>query len=189
MRHLGQLQTVGLGVIALVCCALGCTASPVVTVVDEPDVVAVSKPERSVWRCHDGHCRRRAREASGFVCIGEECTQKWPRLPDSNEWDCQAAQGPVLCRFHAPAAGVAVTVVSDDFVCGVRLGHEGERLCVDFDPDVPPGGGPWQCRFDEKQMKICLRTTAAAPPVVNRAPDCWLDADCSGGSCVAGHCQ
>lgn len=176
----------------MVCCALGCTASPVVTASDEPEVVSLNKPDLSVWRCHDGHCRRRAREASGFTCIGEECTQKWPRLPDANEWDCQAGQGPVLCRFHAPAAGLAVAAVADDFVCGVRRGHGAERLCVDFDPDLPPGGGAWQCRFDERQMKICVRAAAAGPAMAKRAPECWLDEDClvgSAGACLAGHCE
>ena len=161
----------------------------------EPEWVAardVPPGARAQWRCRDDQCRRRTRGASPFVCTAGDCLQLWPLLPDTNEWDCHAAHGPVLCRFHAAAAGLgAETSIDPSFLCGVRRGHPEERLCIDFDPDLPPGPGPWACRFDPTRhgAKLCVPSsepTPSSPPV--RAPDCWLDEDCENASCVGGHC-
>lgn len=171
---------------------------------DEPAWVRVNDSVKSdaEWRCRtregQRECRRRLRDASAFVCAGHECLQKWPRLPDVNEWDCHAAHGPVLCRLHATVAGLAQNVGTtpdeEGFVCGTRRGHDAEKLCIDRDPDLPPEG-PWTCRFDatKNAAKLCVRALPAAQRASVRdqdaPPECWLDEDCGDDAvCEAGRC-
>ncbi len=164
-------------------------SSSTTKVIDEPEWVKVSEisGDRSLWRCRDSMCRRRTRDASAFICTASDCIQQWPHLPDANEWDCHAANGPVVCRFVAAAAGVAVTV-NNDFRCGPRRGHPDEQLCIDYDPDLPPG--QWSCRFDPTRhgAKLCVPTTDATHAWPHKTPECWFDEDCEERACVAGQC-
>lgn len=135
--------------------------------------------------------RQKRVAASAFTCVQDECIQRWPRLPDVHEWDCQSANGPVVCRFQALAAGLEAQTTSTGFVCGPRLGHANETLCRDVEPDVPVGEGPWQCRFEASDgSRVCVKNPQAnlPTPLVEAAPNCWLDADCGGPRCVAGVC-
>jgi len=164
--------------------------------VAEPEWVPSHQVEPAVrgqWRCRDERCRRRARDASPFVCTASDCLQLWPQLPDAQEWDCHAANGPVLCRLHAPAAGLSSAKAIDPaFLCGPRRGHSEEQLCIDFDPDLPAGPGLWACRFDPTRhgAKVCVPSKEPpASPWPVRAPECWLDEDCGNARCVVGHCS
>lgn len=129
--------------------------------------------------------------ASAFSCVQHECIQRWPRLPDVHEWDCQSAHGPVVCRFQALAAGLEAPTSSTGFVCGPRRGHASETLCRDVDPDFPPGEGPWQCRFEASDgSRVCVKGTQPIAPtnLAAAVPNCWLDADCGAQRCVGGVC-
>ncbi len=154
-------------------------------------------------RCPAGEpCRPRSTEASAFICVGaghSDCVQRWPRRPDLNEWDCAVSHGSTVCREHAKAAGLTpvASAAAHGYRCGPRNGHADERLCVDDDPDLPDGPGPWACRFDSAQhgARACQRVTsddASGRTKTELAPNCWLDEDCetpaSRQRCVAGRC-
>ena len=176
-----------------------CTSGPPPQVTREPDWVKATPATQSrQWRCRgegaSRQCRRRARDASPFVCVRGECTQLWPRLPDVNEWDCQSGEGPVLCLFHAKAAGLADLGPGDTgYACGPRRNQAAGTVCLDTDPDLPELAGHWSCRFDSSLhgAKRCVALPAATPstPVaVAGVPNCWLDDDCAPSRCVLGRC-
>jgi hypothetical protein len=101
------------------------------------------------------------------------------------------------------------------WLCGARRGAgEGERICVDIDPDRPELASHRHCRFELHfgvQRRSCTPgkasivgdacTDAAACPAGSSCeagvclparpePACWLDGDCGDGSrCVLGTCS
>jgi hypothetical protein len=156
------------------------------------------------------------RRAGGgpFVCVGDECVQRHPRMPDDGEWECVDLHGVVICHGGEPAAAVVDGPPDPGWLCGARAqGARGpERLCVDFAPDLPAGeAAGWRCRYDHQrgEKRICRRDAQArrvggpcaagcpegATCVENRClparpdPTCWLDSDCPGGKCRFGTCS
>jgi hypothetical protein len=135
---------------------------------------------------------RRVVEASPFVCAGETCVQRHVRLPDDGEWRCAEQSGVVWCAGGEPAAGVVAVSSPRGYRCGERRNTVGERVCVDAAPDYPEGGSAaFRCKFEQERgvVRTCTRGVGTPRPLpANAAPNCWIDADCSGrcerGSCV-----
>lgn len=145
-------------------------------------------PHVGRWRCSGSGkkrvCRDGALDASRFVCHGAIRIERTPHLPDDGQWECAAFDGAVLCHFLAPAAGIIAGPPDPAFFCGPRRGHPGERVCVDFSPDMP-GPGAWHCHFKHVGSVVERRCERGG-----HAP---LGGSCSGGcengsTCVAGHC-
>ncbi len=110
-------------------------------------------------------------------------------MPDDGEWECIDLDGVTLCRRGVPAAGVIAGPSDPGWVCGERTGGDpGERLCVDYSPDLPGGDTRgWRCRYDHKrgEHRVCTRRDDA--PALGRA--CRGDRGCPATlDCVAGHC-
>ncbi|MET0286089.1 MAG: hypothetical protein ABW352_16530 [Polyangiales bacterium] len=120
-----------------------------------------------------------------------------------------------MCRSEGPAAGVASGPVDPGFLCGVRRRHAGERICVDFAPDVPDSTRTWGCRMERtrgRAERLCEPARSARAQLgaaceddarcvdgarcIERVcvpghpkPECWLDADCEQGErCRWGTC-
>ena len=170
------------------------------------------------WRCvgtgEERSCSDRRLRAGAFECVGKSCTQRYPRMPDDGEWECIELEGVVMCRRGVKPAGVITGPSDQGWLCGARIGSEtGERICVDFSPDLPAGAvRGWRCRYDHKrrERKICrLAPTGpalgaacdSARPCPDRlvcavgrclpaapAVECWFDKDCAGGLCRFGTC-
>ena len=160
--------------------------------------VACSEPEATRARS-EGAARAlasggsRVREASEFVCEGERCVQRHPRLPDTGEWRCAEREGVVWCAGGEPAAGVVALPPSRGYTCGERRKSERgrrERVCVDAAPDYPSDrAGEFSCRFTERGERECVRRASALKPLARPAmPNCWLDADCESARCDRGTC-
>jgi len=171
-------------------------------------------PHVGRWRCSGSSekrvCRDSALDASRFECRGALCIQRTPHLPDDGQWECAAFDGAVLCRSIAPAAGIVAGPPDPAFRCGKRRGHPGERVCVDFSPDMP-GPGAWRCYFQHLGGVIerrCERgghtplgggcsggCSKGATCVSSHClplpphPDCWFDKDCGNGRCELGTCR
>jgi hypothetical protein len=165
-------------------------------------------------------CVERTRDAPAFVCTEGRCEQRHPRLPDDGEWECADLAGVVMCRGGERAAGVAPAGVDAAFLCGPRAvrGQTGaERLCIDYDPDLPSSGpeesDKYRCHFENARgtVRVCERAPDShqvsdvcddARPCVSGLgcagqrclppappPNCWLDADCEPGIlCRFGSC-
>jgi hypothetical protein len=157
-------------------------------------------------------CGSRADHAGPFRCEAQRCVQSRPRAPDNGEWECVDAAGATHCRKIAEAAGVDAGALEPGFVCGARVGHGDERVCVDFAPDAPNNGRyacsssyrggarAWECT-PSKAPRVgdrCADETACPsgarchqghclPPFPR--PSCWLDADCAHGRCRFGSCS
>ncbi|HEX6764937.1 MAG TPA: hypothetical protein VF103_05650 [Polyangiaceae bacterium] len=137
--------------------------------------------------------RPKAVEAGPFVCAGETCTQRHPRLPDDGEWRCAERDGVVWCAGGEPAAGVVALSASRGYRCGERRGaSRKERVCVDPAPDYPPGGPvAFRCRFDEERggKRTCSKAEGVSRALLPGAePNCWVDKDCP-GRCERGTCS
>ncbi len=171
-------------------------------------------PHVGRWRCSGTGdkrvCSDSRLDASAFECHGALCTQRFAHLPDDGQWECAAFDGAVLCHLLAPAAGVVAGPPDPAFICGTRRGH-GERVCVDFSPDMP-GPGAWRCHFKHLGgvvERLCERGGHAplgdacsggckkgASCVGGHClplrphPDCWFDKDCGAGQrCELGTCR
>jgi hypothetical protein len=135
-------------------------------------------------------------QASAFVPAGDGWSQRHVRLPDDGEWRCAELDGVVLCAGGEPAAGVVSAGAASGYRCGERRGSpRRERVCVDPTPDYPPGEpSRYRCRFSSVHglTRECQPRQSGAAVVVARlparAPDCWLDADCT-GRCEHGFCS
>jgi hypothetical protein len=128
------------------------------------------------------------------LCDDARCSQRQVRLPDDGEWRCAELDGVALCAGGEPAAGVVQTSSQRGYRCGARRGPKRERVCVDPAPDYPPEGpAGYGCRFDAEHgnRRECRArdqvTEQAQAELPAKAPDCWLDADCS-GRCDRGFC-
>lgn len=132
--------------------------------------------------------------ASRFECAGAACRQRHPRLPDTGEWRCAERDAVVWCAGGLAAAGVVPGIADPSYSCGPRRGHAGERICIDAQPDYPPGGADlYRCRFEQEQglSRECVkraRPEAMSSTLRERRPECWLDEDCDGARCVQGTC-
>jgi hypothetical protein len=185
-----------------------------------PGVARVERPLPEAaalrgWRCRGGGaarvCEDPARSSDAFACARDRCTQRYPRLPDDGEWECSDHDGAVVCRSAGAAAGVVAAPPDPSWLCGPRKEARGERICVDFAPELPPGG-PWACRFAHEHgrpERICTRRDAPALGFacsrgcpfgsacvgqrclpLEPEPACWLDADCGAGrTCAHGSCR
>ena len=170
------------------------------------------------WRCVGSgaarSCAPRAASVPAFVCSGDRCEQRHPRMPDDGEWQCADSAGATVCMGGERAAGVAAAPADPGWFCGVRRGADpGARLCVDLSPDFPDGrASGWRCRtlHDGPPRRICERDPDAHTlaescdprhPCVDGsrcadgwcvperpAPGCWLQSDCPGGRCRFGSC-
>jgi hypothetical protein len=159
-------------------------------------------------------CAARSDDAGEFRCTAEECVQQHARAPDNGEWECVDGAGAVYCRKVEDAAGVAPGPLDPAFVCGRRQGRaDGQRVCVDFAPDLPPAPGDhacfssyrggaraWHCKTS-RALRLggpCSRAAACPkgagcvsgfclPPYPRS--QCWLDSDCTAGAhCRFGSC-
>lgn len=159
-------------------------------------------------------CEDRARNGSAFECGKTRCLQERPRMPDDGEWECVELSGIVYCHSRGVLAGAASGPMDLGWQCGARRGGgEGERICVDLDPDRPPLATHRQCSFELRfgmQQRSCAATKgliagdacdgASACPDGTHCeaglclparpdPACWLDRDCGAGSrCSLGSC-
>ena len=120
--------------------------------------------------------------------------------------------GVVACRGHAKTAGSPEGKPDPGWVCGPRHGHPKERVCLDFSPDLPPGGGPWTCHFEHEagaSGRVCVKKAsahvgqkcAAAPCPIGTGcvedrclpeslkTECWGDKDCPSGRCELTRCK
>ena len=192
------------------CWAHGCAHGVCLVPRPVPDA-----PHVGQWRCagsgNKRTCTDRALDASRFHCVGELCVQRTTRMPDDGQWECAAFDGAVLCRSIAPAAGVVAGPPDPAFLCGARRGHPGQRVCVDFAPDMPAAGA-WHCHFQHLGgvvERVCERggrlplgdacsggCEAGSSCVSNRClplaphPDCYFDKDCGAGArCALGTCR
>jgi hypothetical protein len=190
---------------------------------DEPEIVPRPLPSSPAtprgFRCggvgRERVCVDRARNGSAFDCGTTRCLQARPRMPDDGEWECVEMIGVVFCHSRGPGAGMATGPMDVGWLCGARRGaRDGERICVDLDPDRPELASHRQCRFEllnGMQQRSC---TPAPKPIVGDAclvdsrdcpdgsscqaglclparpePACWLDGDCGDGArCVLGTC-
>lgn len=136
-------------------------------------------------------------------------------MPDDGEWECVEMSGVVLCHSRGALAGMATGPMDLGWLCGARRGaSDGERVCVDLDPDRPELASHRQCRFELQhgmpqrsctpaQQRIvgdACRLDAGECPKGSRCeagvclparpePACWLDGDCGDGArCVLGTC-
>jgi hypothetical protein len=141
------------------------------------------------------------------------CVQVYPRRPDTGEWDCVDIAGIVYCLSRGPAAGVPKGVPDRGWFCGARRGSTtGERVCIDYDPDIPDQRHAFRCSFEYPQgraERVCARVDVpraggtceaggecpaamkcvagyCLPP--QPQPECWLDKDCAAGPCRYGTC-
>jgi hypothetical protein len=133
-------------------------------------------------------CEDRRRNGSAFVCGAEACVQERPRMPDDGEWECVEMTGIVFCRSRGDAAGIARGPSDLGWLCGARRGAaDGERVCVDLDPDRPRPSGAFACSFvyaHGAAQRVCRITRR---PLVGSA--CGALRSCPDGlSCVAEHC-
>ena len=189
-------------------------------VVSRPVPANIAPPSPMGWRCVGGGaarvCTSRAAAAPAFVCAGDRCEQRHPRMPDDGEWQCSDSAGATVCAGGERAAGVAPAPAPADagWFCGARRGSEaGARVCVDLSPDFPDGRArAWRCRtlYDGPTRRVCQRDDGAHTlaeacdalrPCVDGsrcaegwcvperpAPACWLETDCRGGRCRFGSC-
>ncbi len=118
-------------------------------------------------------------------CAGARCVERHPDRPSADEWECVDGAARVLCRGR--------------FLRGNdprwRCAPQGDRfLCLDLDPDYPPGADAdaWRCFYDDSTRtgRVCDRgRPAACPPCpgacrggrcwpARTAPGCYFDADC-----------
>jgi hypothetical protein len=175
----------------------------------------------------DRLCEDRTRNGSAFVCGTQRCLQERPRMPDDGEWECVEMSGVVCCHGRGLVAGRAAGPTDLGWQCGPRRGApqapprsagamprtDGERICVDLDPDRPPLATHRRCRFEPRMgmvQRSCTQTKALVAGDACKAADecpkgtrceaglclparpvpaCWLDRDCeTGSSCVLGSC-
>jgi len=171
------------------------------------------------FRCggmgNDRTCEDRRRNGGPFACDAERCVQARPRMPDDGEWECVEMEGIVFCHSRGDAAGIAPGPPDIGWLCGARHGTaQGERVCVDLDPDRPSAADPRRCVFDYPSgaaQRVCTRASGpfaggacggarscprgmscvserCLPP--GPAPSCWFDKDCEGGThCRWGTCE
>lgn len=186
---------------------------------DAPKLVPRPLPEstdqkrfRCVGRSDARLCFDRRTRSDAFVCENGRCRQRHPRLPDNGEWECGDIAGVVACRGHAQAAGTVAGPADPGWICASRAKNPGQRVCLDFSPDLPHLPGPWTCHFEHAPGaagRVCLRRTSAkvgqdcqasACPAGTRCLDgkclpprlatgCWGDQDCEAGRCVLTRCE
>ena len=153
-----------------------------------------------------------------FVCSGDRCVQRYPRLPDDGQWTCSDMGGAAVCSGGDPPAGVPLNVADRAWTCGQRRGDAGprgerERVCVDLAPDFPGGAAHgWRCHYasNEGIVRVCDRDLTAhaigdacdarAPCLDGLrcisgrctpdppSPSCILDRDCDDAVCRFGSC-
>jgi hypothetical protein len=180
-----------------------------------PDVPAAPRGFRCGGVGRERVCEDRARSGSAFECGTTRCLQERPRMPDDGEWECVEMSGVVFCHSRGPMAGLQTGPLDLGWLCGARRGvSDGERICVDLDPDRPDLASHRQCRFELQlgvQQRSCTPgkallvgdtcTQASACPSGSRCdagmclparpePACWLDRDCGEGMrCALGTCS
>jgi hypothetical protein len=180
-----------------------------------PTVIADRPREyRCSGRGEARSCARRSTRAPEFQCHRGHCVQEQPRLPDDGEWECTDVAGIALCRGGGAAAGVASPAREFGWICGARrAGRRGEPICLDLDPDLPPDGLDYDCRYETqgaRLRRICERSDApyigGACSAEQRCPagsrcgdgvcvprsvtaNCWADLDCGLGQCLYGSCS
>jgi hypothetical protein len=198
-----------------VCWAAGCPAG--LCLRDRPMPEAI-RAWAGDYRCtgsgNTRRCSPRAARAPRFQCRGRRCSQEQPRLPDDGEWECADVAGAVLCRGGSEPAGVAHASADPGWLCGARHhGKNGERVCVDLDPDLPERTELRSCHFEfdgARMRRVCepsdhpLLGDACTHPDLCPAgsdcsagvcipphprPNCWGDADCELGQCRFGSCS
>jgi|GEM_PF-5208805 len=130
--------------------------------------------------------------APAFVCGPQRCVQDYPRTPDDSDWSCAGMAGSVVCLGGTQAAGVAAASANPRWRCGDVVSRpRGEhRVCVDLEPDFPPGGAPaWKCHFQNElpMRRICDRSADhhVLGDACSATSPCVDGADCQGGRCVA----
>jgi hypothetical protein len=189
---------------------------------DKAELVARTLPGGATpphgYRCggagRERVCEDRSRNGSAFTCGTQRCLQERPRMPDDGEWECVEISGVVFCHSRGAVAGMQTGPIDLGWSCGPRRGaDEGERICVDLDPDRPDGGADRHCRFEPHFGAPQRSCTAARTLLVGDAcqnsqacpagsrcevglclparpePACWLDRDCGAGArCVFGSC-
>jgi hypothetical protein len=130
-----------------------------------------------------------------FECVGEVCSQAYPRLPDTGEWRCADTGGVVWCAGGEPAAGVVPGPADPGYRCGARFGKSAsERVCIDRHPDYPAAGAAhYRCSFAQERGVTRVCKSEAAVPASSLSPQalpaCWLDKDCGSGDCDRGTCR
>ena len=129
-------------------------------------------------------------------CAGAQCVERHPDRPSADEWECVDDDDRVLCRGR--------------FMRGIdprwRCAPFGDRfLCLDRDPDDPPGGDPraWRCFYDDStrtgrncargEPRPCRQCPGACVSgrcwTSRGVPGCYFDADClPGWACRVGIC-
>ncbi|MBI4512236.1 MAG: hypothetical protein HY698_21565 [Deltaproteobacteria bacterium] len=168
------------------------------------------------WRCQgrgpNRTCVDRRMGAGRFLCEGDTCLQRHPRLPGDGVWECVDQDGVVVCRSASTAAGVVPALPDPGWTCGRRRGDaKNARICVDLAPDLPNGAtSGFRCKFDHARglRRLCTRDPAS-PKVGGPCPcpegvscvsgrcipakpaaDCWLPKDCGPGmTCRHGTCE
>ena len=176
-------------------------------------------------------CTSRARPAAGrdgsgdsgsphapFVCAGDRCVQRYPRLPDDGEWTCSDMGGAAVCSGGDAPAGIPVNLSDHAWKCGQRRRADrgkadDERVCVDLAPDFPDGTARgWRCHYaaDEGVRRVCdrdatvhvigdacdpkapcldgLRCIGGRCTPEPPSPSCVIDGDCESGACRFGSC-
>jgi hypothetical protein len=159
-------------------------------------------------------CVPRAERAPAFRCRGSRCSQEQPRLPDDGEWECADLSGVVLCRGGGEPAAVVHVSVDPGWLCGSRRrARNGERICLDLDPDLPEKVGVRACHFEidgARARRVCEHSEQTllgdacshsdlCPPgsectggiclPPHPSPNCWGDAECGLGQCRFGTCS
>jgi hypothetical protein len=198
-----------------VCWAEGCPAGLCLRSRPIPDVIrAWAEDYRCTGSGNTRRCAPRAARAPRFRCRGPRCSQEQPRLPNDGEWECADLAGAVLCRGGSEPAGVTHANVDPGWLCGARRhGKNGERVCLDLDPDFPEKTALRSCHFEfdgARMRRICeasdrpLLGDACTHPDLCPAgsdcnagvcipprprPNCWGDADCELGQCRFGSCS
>jgi hypothetical protein len=182
------------------------------------------------WSCQRSDARRgissdevderraAAPPAASFVCAGDRCVKRYPRLPDDGEWSCDDTAGVAVCSGGEPPSGVPINVVDAAWTCGQRSAGAGkpgtgERVCVDYVPDFPNGEARgWRCHYvaEASLARICerdvtahvigdpcdarnpcldgLRCSAGRCAAALPSPSCVIDADCDKAVCRFGSC-
>lgn len=171
-------------------------------------------PPLGGWRCFgqgaERICESRHPASSPFRCSGETCIQDHPRFPDDGVWECGDRSGVSHCRRGYKPSGAVMGPPDPGWICNEDT--DGHSICLDFSPDTPNGEVEgWECHFQhgDSVQRLCRRNSVL-PTVGTRcksgcplgalcieeicvpkkpSPDCWLNADCEGGSCLFGTCD
>ncbi len=164
-------------------------------------------PPDGAWRCEGRPRRCRLVRARRFECKGNECRQRFPRVPDASDWECADVDGMVVCRQRSAPAGIVSGAREPGWICN----GASRALCVDLSPDRP-GATSYDCHFvhDPVVERTCrprVKPILGAPchdncpaamtclqgvcvPAADPVPTCWTDPDCPEAQrCVLARCS